>query len=114
MVVDRFPTGDAAYADLDAAGHDDVRDRVVPGVRRPRGAAPKVLLEPPGEARNDYLIWAELADRLGYGAPWPQTERAMVELALEGTGITYDALAASPDGVELPQPVQRSPQVRDR
>jgi anaerobic selenocysteine-containing dehydrogenase len=65
------------------------------------------VLEPVGEARNDYLIFAELAARLGYGERWPQTERAMVELALQGTGITYEELAASPDGIELPQPPRR-------
>ena len=31
----------------------------------------------------------------------------MVELALEGTGISYEELAASPDGVELPEPARR-------
>jgi len=103
VVVNRFPTADAASADLllpattmfeiesyqEYHGHVELRRRVV---------------EPLGEARNDYLIFAELAARLGYGERWPQTERGLVELALEGTGITYEELAASPDGVELPQP----------
>lgn len=106
VVVDRFPTADAAWADIvlpattmfeiesyqEFAGRVELRKRVVP---------------PPGEARNDYLIFAELAQRLGYGERWPQTERGMVELALQGSGISYDALAASPDGVALPQPEMR-------
>ena len=103
VTINRFPTADSAYADLvlpattmfeiesyqEYHGHVELRRRVV---------------DPVGEARNDYLIFAELAARLGYGERWPQTERGMVELALEGTGITYDELAASPNGIELPQP----------
>ena len=106
VVIDRFPTGDAAYADLvlpattmfEIESYQEFDDRVELRQR---------ILPPPGEARNDYLIFAELADRLGYGERWPQTERGMVELALRDTGITYDELAASPDGIELPQPEQR-------
>ena len=65
------------------------------------------VIPPQGEARNDYLIWAELAARLGYGERWPQTERAMVERALEGTGVTYDDLLAHPEGVDMPAPPKR-------
>jgi anaerobic selenocysteine-containing dehydrogenase len=106
VVIDRFPTADAAWADIvlpattmfeiesyqEFEGRVEWRQRVVP---------------PRGEARNDYLIFAELAQRLGYGERWPQTERGMVELALQGTGIRYDTLAASPGGVALPQPERR-------
>jgi len=100
VVIDRFPTADASYADLllpattmfeiesymEFDGRVELRKRVI---------------KPQGEARNDYLIFAELAARLGYGDRWPQTERGMVEAALEGTDITYEELAASPDGVRL-------------
>jgi len=106
VTINRFPTADSAYADLmlpattmfeiesyqEHHGHVELRRRII---------------EPLGEARNDYLIFAELAARLGYGEHWPQTERGMVELALQGTGITYDELAASPAGIELPQPPLR-------
>jgi len=106
VTIDRFPTADAAYADLvlpattmfEIESYQEYDGRVE--LRRR-------VLEPVGEARNDYLIFAELAARLGYGERWPQTERAMVELALQGTGITYEELAASPDGIELPQPPRR-------
>jgi anaerobic selenocysteine-containing dehydrogenase len=103
VVIDRFPTADTQYADLvlpatsmfeiesymEYDGHVGIRKRVI---------------EPVGEARNDYLIFAELAARLGYGDRWPQTEDAMIDYALAGTGITADALRAQPDGV-LPLPV---------
>jgi len=103
VVVDRFPTQDSLFADLILPAttmfeiesyivHDDrviLRQRVIP---------------PQGEARNDYLIFAELADRLGYGHLWPQTEREMIAYALRGTGITVDALREHPQGVRLPEP----------
>ncbi len=106
VVVNRFPTADVPYADIvlpattmfeiesfvEYEGRVELRRRVV---------------EPLGEARNDYLIFAELAERLGLDGRWPTTERGMVEYALEGTGITYEQLAASPDGVELPVPERR-------
>ena len=106
VTIDRFPTADSAYADLvlpattmfEIESYQEYHGRVE--LRRR-------VIEPVGEARNDYLIFAELAARLGYGERWPQTERGMVELALEGTGISYEELAASPDGIELPEPAQR-------
>ena len=113
VTIDRFPTADAAYADLvlpattmfEIESYQEYHGRVE--LRRR-------IIEPVGEARNDYLIFAELAARLGYGDRWPQTERGIVERALEGTGITYDQLASSPDGIELPRPARTLPQVRDR
>ncbi|HEY53741.1 MAG TPA: molybdopterin-dependent oxidoreductase [Caldilineae bacterium] len=106
VVVNRFPTADSQYADivLPAAtqfeiesyqvydNHWQHRQRVIP---------------PVGEARNDYLIFAELAERLGYGHLWPQTEEAMVELALAGTGVTLDMLKAHPEGIDVPYPPMR-------
>jgi anaerobic selenocysteine-containing dehydrogenase len=106
VVVDRFPTGDAAYADivLPATTMFEIESyQEYPG----RVELRRRVLDPPGEARNDALIWAELARHLGYGDRWPQTERGMVELALQGTGITYDELAASEDGIALPVPPRR-------
>jgi anaerobic selenocysteine-containing dehydrogenase len=73
VVINRFPTADAAYAhyvlpattlfEIESYIHHDEwvqwRQRVI---------------DPVGEARNDYLIFAELARRLGYGERWPQSE----------------------------------------
>jgi anaerobic selenocysteine-containing dehydrogenase len=103
VVVNRFPTADAQYADLVLPattlfeiesymiydGWVQLRQRVIP---------------PLGEARNDYLIFAELARRLGYGHLWPQSEEAMIEYALSGTGITLEALRAHPEGLPFPVP----------
>lgn len=106
VVVNRFPTADSLYADIILPAttmfeiksymlHDDhlvLRQRVTP---------------PVGEARNDYLIFAELAQRLGYGHLWPQTEDGMIQHALRGTGITLDDLYAHPKGIRLPAPEMR-------
>jgi anaerobic selenocysteine-containing dehydrogenase len=103
VIVNRFPTADAQYADLLLPattlfeiesymiydGWIQLRQRVIP---------------PRGEARNDYLIFAELARRLGYGHLWPQSEEAMIEYALSGTGITIEALRAHPEGLPFPIP----------
>jgi anaerobic selenocysteine-containing dehydrogenase len=72
--------------------HDDyvqLRQRVIP---------------PQGEARNDYLIFAELAQRLGYGHLWPQTEEGLIENALRDTGVSLEALRAHPEGVGVSSP----------
>ena len=105
VVINRFPTADARYADLILPattyfeiesyiiydGHVQLRKRVIP---------------PQGEARNDYLIFAELARRLGYGRLWPQTEEQMIRYVLDGTGISLEDLRAHPEGVPFPIPEQ--------
>jgi len=106
VAINRFPTADMAYADLilpattmfeieSYVAHDSriqLRRRVIP---------------PQGEARNDYLIFAELARRLGYGQRWPQTEEALIRHMLTETGIDIEELRAHPEGVDLPQPEMR-------
>ncbi len=103
VIVNRFPTADAHYADyiLPATtmfeiesymiydGHVQLRQRVIP---------------PRGEARNDYLIFAELARRLGYGDHWPQTEEALIRYALDGMEITLDDLRRHPEGLPFTVP----------
>ena len=94
-VVNRTPTADCAYADLllpattlfeiesylDYGGQVQLRER---------------LLEPLGEARNDAMIFSELAARLGYGEIWPQSEQALIADALLGTGIELAELRQAP------------------
>ncbi|HEB84640.1 MAG TPA: aminotransferase class V-fold PLP-dependent enzyme, partial [Bacteroidetes bacterium] len=55
-----------------------------------------------GEARNDFLILAELAERLGYGHLYPQTEEAILEHALAETGFTVEEVRAAGGSVQLP------------
>lgn len=103
VVVNRFPTADAMYADIllpattmfeiDSFmiydGYIQLRQRVIP---------------PQGEARNDYVIFAGLAERLGYGHRWPQTEEAMIDYALQDTGFTLEQLRAHPEGIPFQVP----------
>lgn len=103
VVINRFPTADAEYAHfvLPATTMFEIESYIAhDGLAQWR---PRVI-PPVGEARNDYLIFAELAARLGYGERWPQTEAALIEAALAGTGITLDQLRAQPEGVPLPEP----------
>ena len=103
VVINRFPTADAQYADviLPATTMFEIKSYMLHDERvylRPQ------VIPPVGEARNDYLIFAELARRLGYGHLWPQTEDGMIEHALQGTGITLAELSAHPEGIALPAP----------
>jgi len=103
IVIDRFLTNEAFYADvvLPATtmfeitsykrypGHLSFREKVVP---------------PVGEARNDYLILAELAKALGYGDRYPQSEEAMLQFAFGKSPIPLEQLRSTPEGVSLPSP----------
>lgn len=103
VVVNRFPTADSAYADfiLPAPtlfeiesymiydGHVQLRQRVIP---------------PRGEARNDYLIFAELAQRMGYGDHWPQTEAGLLNYAFKGMDISIEELRQHPEGLPFTVP----------
>jgi anaerobic selenocysteine-containing dehydrogenase len=103
VCVNRFPTADSAYADLllPATTMFEIESYMAyDGYVQLRNK----VIEPLGEARNDYLIFAELARRLGYGQLWPQGEAALVEHMLDGTGVTLDDLRRSPQGIQLPSP----------
>jgi anaerobic selenocysteine-containing dehydrogenase len=103
VVIDRFLTNEAFYADvvLPATtmfeitsykrypGHLSFREKVVP---------------PVGEARNDYLILAELAKALGYGDRYPQSEEAMLQFAFGKSPVSLEQLRSAPEGVSLPSP----------
>ncbi|WP_242360107.1 aminotransferase class V-fold PLP-dependent enzyme [Anaeromyxobacter sp. SG17] len=103
VCVDRFLTADAAFADLvlPAATGYEITSYMRYGplfkIREP-------LVPPVGEARNDFLIMAGLADRLGYGHLYPQTEEALLRHALEGTGFTLEAVRAAGGEARVPAP----------
>jgi anaerobic selenocysteine-containing dehydrogenase len=107
VVVDRFPTADAKFADilLPATTMFETESYMIYDGGRVQ--LRQRVIEPRGEARNDYLIFAELADRLGYGDRWPQTEAGMIKRALDGTGVTLEELRTNPEGVDRPMPEMR-------
>ncbi|MHA1524325.1 MAG: molybdopterin-containing oxidoreductase family protein [Alphaproteobacteria bacterium] len=105
-VINRFPTADAAYADLilpATTGFEIESYMIHDGYAQHRAR----LIEPLGEARNDYLIFAELAQRLGYKNLWPLTEEGMVRDALSGLGISLEELRNHPRGIQFQTPAKK-------
>jgi len=103
VVIDRFLTNEALYADVVLPGttmfeiesykrypaHLSFREKIIP---------------PVGEAKNDYLILAELARALGYGDRYPQTEEEMLSFVFDRAPFSLDSLKAKPEGLSLPSP----------
>jgi cysteine desulfurase NifS len=89
VTIDRQLTADAAFADvvLPATTLFEIDSYMTYG---PIFRLREKLIEPVGEARNDFLIMAELARRLGYGDLYPQSEDEMLRSVLEGSGYTLE------------------------
>jgi cysteine desulfurase NifS len=100
VTIDRYQTADSAYADivLPATTQYETTSYMRYG---PIFKIREKLIEPLGEARNDFLILAELAERLGYGHLYPQTEEAILERALENTGFTVDEVRKAGGAVQV-------------
>ncbi|MDP2726417.1 MAG: molybdopterin dinucleotide binding domain-containing protein, partial [Dehalococcoidia bacterium] len=104
VVADRFMTGDAQYADyvLPATTMFEIESiqKYPSGYAQLRQRA----IEPVGEARNDYLILADPANRLGYGHLYPQTEEDLINFILKDSPVTIEALREKPQGVAYEKP----------
>ena len=102
--IDRQLTADAAYADivLPATTMFENFSYMTYG---PIFRLRERIIEPVEEARNDYLIMAELAGRLDYGHLFPQAEEEMVRFALQGSGYSLEDVKASGGWVRLPTPM---------
>ncbi|MBD3335235.1 MAG: aminotransferase class V-fold PLP-dependent enzyme [Candidatus Eisenbacteria bacterium] len=102
--IDRQRTSDAAYADvlLPATTMFEIDSYMVYG---PIFRLREKVIPPVGEARNDYLIMAELARRLGYGDRFPQSEEEMIRFALEGSGYTLEQVRAAGGWVKRDTPM---------
>lgn len=102
--IDRKLTADAAYADyvLPAATMFEITSYMTYG---PLFRIREKMIEPVGEARNDYLIMAELADRLGYGHLYPQSEEALLRHVLDGSGFTPEEVRSAGGTVKIPSPL---------
>ncbi|ULK98517.1 molybdopterin-dependent oxidoreductase [Bradyrhizobium sp. I71] len=60
-------------------------------------------LEPPGECRDEFHFWRELAVRMGQGNHWPwETQREYFDWRLEKTGMNFDEFMAA-GGVNAPE-----------
>jgi len=104
VCIDRQMTADAAYADilLPATTMFEINSYMTYG---PIFRLRERMIKPVGEARNDYLIMAELANRLGYGHLYPQSEEEMIRLALEGSGFSLEDVRAAGGSVQIDTPV---------
>jgi cysteine desulfurase NifS len=104
VCIDRQLTADAAYADifLPATTMFETHSYMTYG---PVFRLRERMIEPVGEARNDYLIMAELADHLGYGHLFPQTEEEMLRFALKGSGYTLEDVQEAGGWVRIPTPM---------
>lgn len=102
--IDRQLTADAAYADvvLPATTMFEIDSYMVYG---PLFRLREKLIEPVGEARNDYRIMASLAARLGYGDLYPQTEEELLRHVLDGSGFTLEEVRAAGGTVKIPGPL---------
>ena len=91
VCINRQLNADAAYADilLPAATYYEIESYMTYGsLFRIR----ERMIKPLGEARNDFFIMAELADRLGYGHLYPQNEEELFRYVLKNSGFTYEAV----------------------
>lgn len=99
--IDRQLTPDAAYADvvLPATTMFENLSYMTYG---PIFRLRERVIQPVGEARNDYLIMAGLAEYLGYGHLYPQNEEEMIRFALQGSGYTLEDVRAAGGWVRIP------------
>jgi len=104
VCIDRYLTADARYADvvLPATTMFEIDSYMTYG---PIFRIRERIIEPVGEARNDYLIMAELARRLGHGDLFPTTEDEMIRQALDGSGYTMEEVREAGGSVKLPTPM---------
>ncbi len=101
VTLDRYFTADAAYADivLPATTMYEITSYMIYG---PLFKIRDKMVEPVGEARNDFLVMAELAARLGYGDRYPQSEEELLRHALAGSGFTLEDVRAAGGEVRIP------------
>ncbi|SCZ62102.1 cysteine desulfurase NifS [Thiohalomonas denitrificans] len=89
VCIDRQRTADMDYADvvLPATTMFEIDSYMTYG---PVFRLREKLIEPVGEARGDYRIMADLAQRLGYGHLFPQEGEEVQRFVLEGSGFTLE------------------------
>ncbi len=92
--VNMFTNADALYADmvLPAASYFETESySVYPPLSSPLGIQHrKQVIEPVGEAMSNYMIYAKLAERLGYGHLYPQSDEDMVRYVTADCPFGFD------------------------
>ena len=100
-VIDIFMTGECRFADvvLPAATEFEITSyQHYPGYARLR----EPVVAPIGQARNNLLILAALAEKLGYGDLYPQTEEEILKAAFARKPELLEELKENPKGVRPP------------
>ncbi len=104
VCIDRQMTADMAWADI-VLPATTMFENLSYMVYGPIFRVRERLIPPVGEARNDYLIMANLAQHLGYGDIYPQTEEDLVRFALAGSGHSLEEVRAAGGWVRIPTPM---------
>jgi anaerobic selenocysteine-containing dehydrogenase len=105
-VVDRFMPEEAAWADvvLPATTYYEIDSYQI---YRDSIRLRRKLIEPVGEARNDSLILAALAEKLGYGDSFPQNEKEIIKQGLRNKHIFIDHVNENIEVFNQPLPERR-------
>ena len=94
ICVDRFLTADCLYADIvlpAATYYESASFCGYPCLSPPIALQyRRRIIEPVGESLSDYLIYAKLAERLGHGSLYPQTEDAMVQYVIQDLPFSFE------------------------
>lgn len=98
--IDVNLTADCAYADivLPAATWFEIESYMRYG---PVFRIRERVIEPVGDSRNAFLILSELADRLGYGHLYPQSEEELLRHALAGSPYSLEEVRAAGGTVQV-------------
>lgn len=97
VVADNLMSSTALYADLVLPVTTIFEDTsLMAGVRSQYVQLMEKAVEPPGEAKPDYWIFARLAERFGFGEVFNQPIEHYIDACLKGSGITREMLEKSP------------------
>ncbi len=100
VCIDVNLTADCAYADivLPAATSYEINSYMRYG---PIFRLREKVIDPVGKSRNSFFILAELADRLGYGHLYPQSEDQLLRHALQGSPFSLEQVRAAGGTVQI-------------
>jgi anaerobic selenocysteine-containing dehydrogenase len=103
VVIDRFLTNEALYADVVLPA--TTMYEITSFQRYPGNVSFREnILPPQNEAKNDYLIMAGLANKLGYGDRYPQSEEAMLDFVFQKAPFSLEELKGRAEGISIPTP----------
>lgn len=97
VVAESIMTPTATYADILLPATTVFEyDSVMAGTRNHYVQLIEKAVEPQGEAKPDYVIFGELAKRLGFGDRYIVPVEQMIKNVLKPSGITYEEIKKGP------------------